>query len=78
MKQAREILKDVKYFESSYAAIEGADLLLLLTEWNEFRYLDLLKVKQLLKQPIFVDLRNVYEPEKMKKFGFKYVSLGRT
>ena len=50
---------------------------MLLTEWNEFRILDLLTLKEMLKLPIFIDLRNVYEPERMRRMGFEYYSLGR-
>lgn len=51
--------------------------MIILTEWNQFRNLDLEKVKSLLKSPIFIDLRNVYEPNKIKELGFKYVGVGR-
>ncbi|MBU4305506.1 MAG: UDP-glucose/GDP-mannose dehydrogenase family protein [Candidatus Omnitrophica bacterium] len=78
MNEAKKILKNVIYCENAYDTIKDADALLLLTEWNEFRQLDLLKVKELLKQPLFIDLRNVYLPEKMKRMGFIYVSLGRS
>ncbi len=77
MKEAKKVLQGVTYAENAYDAVEGADALVLLTEWNEFRYLDLLKIKKILKRPLFIDLRNVYEPEKMLRIGFEYVSLGR-
>lgn len=78
MDEAKKVLpKEVKYASNAYDAVKKADALLLLTEWNEFRFLDLLKIKDLLNEPIFIDLRNVYEPEKMQRMGFEYVSLGR-
>lgn len=77
MEEAKKHLKDVTYTQDSYETVKDADAVVLLTEWNEFRFLDLMQVKDLLRSPIFIDLRNVYNPEKMKAFGFKYTSLGR-
>lgn len=78
MANSRTVLGDrVKYCEDTYEALEGADGLILLTEWNQFRSLDLERVKSLLKEPNFVDLRNVYEPHHMKEEGFNYISVGR-
>ena len=74
---ARAILGDVAWCESAYEAMEGADALVLLTEWNEFRALDLGRVKSLLKRPLMVDLRNIYDPEAMAAAGFEYTSVGR-
>ena len=69
-------LKDLLLI-SAYAAMEGADALAILTEWNEFRAVDLERVKALLKTPIVIDLRNVYEPAAMAAAGFQYSSIGR-
>ncbi|MCH9007236.1 UDP-glucose/GDP-mannose dehydrogenase family protein [candidate division KSB1 bacterium] len=77
MAAAAKVLPDVKYCADTYKAIEGCDALILITEWNQFRGLDLDRIKKLLKTPTFVDLRNVYEPEKMREKGFKYVCVGR-
>jgi UDPglucose 6-dehydrogenase len=60
-----------------YAACQGADALILATEWNQFRNLDLGRIKGLLKSPTVVDLRNVYKPADMKKLGFDYTAVGR-
>jgi UDPglucose 6-dehydrogenase len=68
---------DVKMCPDAYAALEGADGVVILTEWNEFRALDLVKVKAFLKRPLMVDLRNIYKPKEMKEAGFAYVSVGR-
>ena len=57
--------------------MEGAEALVLLTEWNEFMRLDLAKVKKLLKKPLVIDLRNIYKPAEMQKAGLRYVSIGR-
>ena len=77
IEQARPLLDNVEFAKNAYAAIEGADALVLVTEWDAFRALDMQKVKALLKSPIVVDLRNVYSPAEMKKLGFAYTSIGR-
>ena len=77
MLEAKHLLKDIEWYDSSYAAMHGADALVILTEWNEFRALDLTKVKSLLNQPIVIDLRNIYKPTEMQALGFKYTSIGR-
>jgi UDPglucose 6-dehydrogenase len=68
---------DVEYCADEYEAARGADALLILTEWNQFRALELSRLRGLLRQPIIVDLRNLYEAQKMAKAGFRYVSVGR-
>ncbi len=79
MDDARKIFnKNIKYAKEAYDCVKGADAVVIVTEWNEFRNLDLVKVRKLLKSPYFFDLRNIYEPEKMKKLGFRYFSVGRT
>lgn len=75
--EAKKELPMIEYGEGPYEVCEGADAVILMTEWNEYRALDLEKVKSLLKAPVFVDLRNVYEPSQMKEAGFKYYSVGR-
>jgi UDPglucose 6-dehydrogenase len=77
MDEAKKLLPNVKYCENAYDAMEGADALALVTEWNEFRALDLDRVKSLLKQPVIVDLRNIYPPADMVAAGFTYVGIGR-
>lgn len=67
----------VSYAADPYAAVEGADAMVLLTEWNEFRNLDLTRVKELMASPAVVDLRNVYDPFKMRSIGFRYSCVGR-
>ncbi|MBL8697729.1 MAG: UDP-glucose/GDP-mannose dehydrogenase family protein [Alphaproteobacteria bacterium] len=75
--EARQMLPGVEFCDSAVAAMTGADAMALLTEWNEFRALDVTKIKQLLKAPIVVDLRNVYSPADMVAAGFTYRSIGR-
>jgi UDPglucose 6-dehydrogenase len=75
--QARKILPDVEYAEDEYAAVEGADALVFMTEWNQFRALDMKRVKELMREPKVADLRNIYEPERMREMGFGYVGVGR-
>jgi UDPglucose 6-dehydrogenase len=77
MHEAGKMLTGVDFKEDPYAAITGADVLVILTEWDQFRALDLDKVKLLLKTPTVVDLRNVYRPDDMRARGFKYSSIGR-
>ncbi len=78
MENAKSILpSDVVYCDSSYDAATGADVLVLLTEWNQFRSLDLNRIKSLLKRPVVVDLRNVYDPVRMREQGFVYDGVGR-
>ncbi len=77
MEQARPLMPEVTFHDDAYSAIEGADALAIVTEWDAFRALDLDRVKSLLKQPIVVDLRNVYRPADIRKRGFTYVSVGR-
>jgi len=67
----------IQYATSSYQAVKGADGLVILTEWNEFKQIDLSKVKKLLKKPFIFDGRNIYQPDVVKTFGFKYFSIGR-
>lgn len=78
MENAREVLPDgVCYCDNAYHAAEGADALIILTEWNQFRSLDLDRLRAALKRPLVVDLRNVYEPAKMAEKGFEYHGVGR-
>jgi UDPglucose 6-dehydrogenase len=77
MEEAKKSLPDILYAKDEYDAIDGADALVLVTEWNQFRALDMNKVKKLLKSPKIIDLRNIYEPEDMREFGFEYVGVGR-
>ncbi|MDA8169941.1 MAG: UDP-glucose/GDP-mannose dehydrogenase family protein [Nitrospiraceae bacterium] len=75
---AKKVLpKEVVYAKDAYEAVIGADAVAILTEWNELRNLDLGQIKKLLKNPNFFDLRNVYDPQKMKEAGFNYHSVGR-
>jgi UDPglucose 6-dehydrogenase len=77
MTEAARLLPGVKYCANAYEACDKADALILMTEWNEYRALDLDRIKALLKEPIFIDLRNVYPAEMMKEMGFRYYSVGR-
>src|SRR3989344_5450032 len=77
MERSKEILSDIEYCENPYDAAENADALLILTEWDEFKGLDLKKLKSLMKHHLIIDGRNIYNPDDMKKEGFNYVSIGR-
>jgi UDPglucose 6-dehydrogenase len=77
MDQARTELPNIEYSADAYACAKGADALVIVTEWEQFRALDLRRLKVELKQPIVVDLRNIYRPDEMAAFGFTYDSVGR-
>ena len=79
MEKARAIpeLEGIKFCEGAYEAVKGADCAVIVTEWNEFKELDLKKIKKLMKQPVIVDGRNIYDPKKMKGLGFRYHCIGR-
>lgn len=77
MAEAKEMLPGVTFCDDSYATMEGADALAIVTEWNEFRLLDLERVKGLLAAPLMIDLRNIYKPDEIIKAGFDYHSVGR-
>src|SRR5215211_1755102 len=78
MEAAQSVLTDVQYTKDAYDCARGADALVLVTEWDTFRALDLTRLKATLAAPVVVDLRNVYRPEEMQRHGFTYVSVGRT
>jgi UDPglucose 6-dehydrogenase len=75
--QARPMLPDIEYCEGPYQAIDGADALAILTEWDAFRALDFQRVKKLLKSPVLVDLRNIYNRSDVEAAGFSYTGIGR-
>jgi len=78
MGEARKVFGDrVTFASDAYEVSEGADVLVLMTEWNQFRSLDLAELKMRMKTPVFVDTRNVYDPEKMRQAGFTYEGVGR-
>jgi UDPglucose 6-dehydrogenase len=77
MEVARQIMPSLKMVEGPYEAANGCDALVLMTEWNEFKQLDLQRIKGLMKSPALIDCRNVYEPETMANLGFAYRGVGR-
>jgi UDPglucose 6-dehydrogenase len=77
MEESKHYIKGIEYAPDEYDALRDADALVIVTEWNQFRSLDLEKVKALLKSPKIADLRNIYEPEDMRELGFEYVGVGR-
>jgi UDPglucose 6-dehydrogenase len=78
IENSKKIFENVTYCGDAYETADGADALVIATEWNEFRALKLERIKKLLKQPLIIDLRNVYDPQRMKAEGFTYISVGRT
>ena len=77
MEEAKHVLPNIEYAHDEYDAITGADALVIVTEWNQFRALDMDRVKSLLQAPKIADLRNIYEPADMRELGFEYVGVGR-
>ncbi|MEA1933648.1 MAG: UDP-glucose/GDP-mannose dehydrogenase family protein [Thermodesulfobacteriota bacterium] len=77
MEEASAMFPEFEFVKNPYAACEGADAVVLLTEWNQYRALDLKSIRSLMKKPVFIDLRNVYEPRKMLEAGFHYMGVGR-
>ena len=77
MEKAKTIFSDVEFCKDPYEIAKDSEVLLILTEWNEFKELDLKKIKSLMKTPLIIDGRNIYNPEDIKKEGFAYISVGR-
>jgi UDPglucose 6-dehydrogenase len=77
MDEAKTMLEGVHWCDGTYETMEGADVVTILTEWNEFRALDLKRVKNLMSKPVMVDLRNIYNPDEMIEVGFEYYCVGR-
>jgi UDPglucose 6-dehydrogenase len=76
-KQAAKLLPGVEFASGPYDCLEGADALVVVTEWDAFRALDLARVKAALREPVVIDLRNIYPQSAMRAMGFKYVGIGR-
>ena len=77
MEQASHAIPGLTLADSAYACVEGADAMVIVTEWNEFRALDMRRIKSLLAAPVIVDLRNIYRPDELARMGFTYISVGR-
>jgi UDPglucose 6-dehydrogenase len=77
MGKAKSLFKGVKYCKTPYEAAQGADAVLILTDWNEFKQIDFQKLKTVVRQPVLVDGRNMYEPQEMAEKGFEYHGIGR-
>jgi UDPglucose 6-dehydrogenase len=77
MEQARKELPDIEYVDDPYECVKGADAMVVVTEWVQYRTLDLERLKQIMAQPVVIDLRNIYSPEDMAEHGFVYDSVGR-
>ena len=77
MNEAKLLFNGIQWCDDAYSTMDGADCLAIITEWNEFRALDLQRAKSLLKSPVMVDMRNIYRMEEMQVAGFDYHSIGR-
>jgi UDPglucose 6-dehydrogenase len=77
MEQAKPLLDDVAFCKNEYECAEGAAALIIVTEWEQFRALDFTRLKKAMAQPVLVDLRNVYRPDEVTRYGFAYEGVGR-
>jgi UDPglucose 6-dehydrogenase len=77
MAEARKLMPRLETTTDPYACVEGVDAMVIVTEWDQFRALDLARVKRAMRSPVVVDLRNIYKPADMAERGFTYVSVGR-
>jgi UDPglucose 6-dehydrogenase len=77
MEQSKLVIDDIDYCDGPYSCAENADALVVVTEWEQFRALDFDRLKQVMARPVLIDLRNVYRPEELARFGFNYHSIGR-
>jgi len=77
MSEAAKLLPEIEYAEDEYAAVKDADALVFITEWNQFRALDMSRIRDLMKHPRIADLRNLYDPADMRELGFEYIGVGR-
>ena len=76
-KKARAILKGITFCKDLYEAAKNSDALVIVTEWHEFEVMDLGRIKKLMNTPLIIDGRNIFDPQKMKEAGFRYISIGR-
>jgi len=77
MGNTRKVFPQIEYCENAYQAVENVDAVAVITEWNEFKYIDLARVREAVAQPIIFDGRNIYDPERMRRLGFEYHCVGR-
>lgn len=77
MKVAANMMPDIEFCETAYAVADAADALVLVTDWNEFKHLDMIRVREAMRQPVLIDGRNIYDPDSMKAIGFSYYGFGR-
>jgi UDPglucose 6-dehydrogenase len=77
MEAAQKVFKKIEYGKDPYDVAKGSDALLIITEWNQFRNLDLKRLQKIMKMPVFLDFRNIYEPAKVREAGFQYFAVGR-
>ncbi len=77
MSEAAKVLPKLTYAADEYEAVTDADALVFVTEWNQFRALDMSRIRDLMKSPRIADLRNIYDPADMRELGFEYVGVGR-
>lgn len=77
MEKSKKVIQEIEYMHDIYSVVEGIDLLIVTTDWNEFKEIDFNKIKKLMKNPAVIDARNIYTPDKLRKLGFIYTGVGR-
>jgi len=77
MEETAKVISHICYAEDEYEAVRDADALVIVTEWNQFRALDMKRIRDLMRSPRVADLRNIYEPDDLRDLGFEYVGVGR-
>ncbi|UCD19460.1 MAG: UDP-glucose/GDP-mannose dehydrogenase family protein, partial [candidate division WOR-3 bacterium] len=77
IERAKKVMKGIDYCRDPYETADGVDAIILVTEWDEFKKMDLERVRRAMRKPVFIDGRNLFEPEKMKDLGFVYCGIGR-
>lgn len=77
MEKAKKVIEGIEYMQDIYSVAEGADILIVVTDWNEFKEIDFGKIKKVMKNPVIIDARNIYNPEKVRNLGFTYMGVGR-
>ena len=77
MEETAGVISNICYADDEYEAVKDADALVIVTEWNQFRALDMKRIRDLMKFPRIADLRNIYEPDDLRELGFEYVGVGR-
>ena len=77
MEKAKKVIEGIEYMQDIYSVAQDADILIVVTDWNEFKEIDFGKIKKIMKSPVIIDARNIYDPQKVRNLGFTYMGVGR-